>query len=127
MLLKKLEIINYLNRRDKRDKFEKSEEKYTSLPALKKAKQLLWKIKSKYLPLLQNASYCYSFVWSSQDNGENKKFYVIDIFDDVTYTRTLENPADIYKLPQFKDKVPFTKVYNNINRNVKEFLKSSAL
>ena len=127
MLLEKLRIINYLNKRDTRDKFEVSDEKYTSCLALQKAKQLLWKVKSTQLPILQNASYCYSFVWSTQDNTGHKKFYVIDIFDNITYARTLENPAEIYNLPNIRDKVPFAKIYNNINRNVKDFLKTSAL
>ena len=120
-------MINYLDKRDKRIKFEKDEYKYTSLPALKKAKQLLWKISLKRLPILQNASYCYSFVWSSNSPYENRKYYVVDIYDDITYARVLKNPADIYSLPQFKDKVPYTKIYNNINRIVKRFLKSANL
>ena len=125
MLLKKLEMINYLDRRDKRLKFERDEYKYTSIPALKKAKLLLWKINGKYLPIMQNASYCYSFVWSSGKSYENRKYYVVDIYDDITYARILQNPADIYSSPQFKDKIPYTKLYNNINRIIKRFLKSS--
>ena len=61
-LIKKVEMIYYLNKRDKRIKFHKSDEKSTSLLARKKAGQLLWKIKAKYLPILQSTSYCYSFV-----------------------------------------------------------------
>lgn len=126
MILKKLEIINYLNKRDKRIKFDRSEFKYTSLPALKKAKQLIWKVSSKKLPILQNASYCYSFVWVSGESYENKQYYVVDIYDEITYARTLKNPAEIYNLPQFKDKIPFVKLYSNINRVLKKFLKSAA-
>ncbi|MCL2774297.1 MAG: hypothetical protein FWD71_13240 [Oscillospiraceae bacterium] len=125
MLMKKLEMINYLNKRDKKIKFRKAEDKYTSLPAAKKARQLLWKINSGHLPLLQNASYCYSFVWilAGLDNlYENKKYYVVDIYDDKTYARILKNPAEIYRLPQAGDKIPYTKLYNNINRIVKSFL-----
>ena len=124
MMIKKLEIINYLNKRDKRIKFQKSDDKYTSIPALKKAKQLLWKIRSSRLPILQNATYCYSFVWSSGKSYENKKYYVIDIYDDTTYARLLQNPAEIYKLPEFEDKISYTKLYNNINRIIKHFFKS---
>ena len=122
MLLKKLEMINYLNKRDKRIKFEKSECKFTSLQAMKKATQLLWKIKAKHLPLLQNASYCYSFIWTSGEAYEDKKYYVVDIYDDITYARILENPAEIYDPPEFKDKILYVKLYNNINRLVKNFL-----
>jgi len=125
MLRKKLEMISYLDKRDKRIKFERDEYKCTSLPALQKARQLLAKIKSKHLPLLQNASYCYSFVWSSGESYENRKYYVIDIYDDITYARVLQNPADIYSFPQFKDKIPYAKLYDNINRIVKRFLKSA--
>jgi len=122
MLLKKIEMINYLNKRDKRIKFEKSEHKFTSLYAKKKAKQLLWKIKAKQLPLLQNASYCYSFVWIAGEAYENKKYYVVDIYDHITYARILENPAEIYSLPEFKDKISYAKLYNNINAHIKKFL-----
>ena len=118
MLLKKLEMLNYLNRRDKKIKFKRDRNTHsydTSVPALKKAKQLLWKIKSKHLPLLQNASYCYSFVWIAGE-AENKKYYVVDIYDSATYARIIKNPADIYSMPQFKDKVPYDKLYKNINR-----------
>jgi len=73
MLLKKLEMLSYLNKRDKRIKFEKSEDKFTSLRAMEKAGQLLWKINSKNLPILQNASYCYSFVWISGETYEDRK------------------------------------------------------
>jgi len=124
MLLKKLKMLNYINKRDKRIKFQKSDEKYTSVNALKKARQLLWKIKSNNLPLLQNATYCYCFVWTFEKPYENKIFYVVDIFDDITYVRILENPAKIYNLPDFRDKIPYTKLYNNINRAVKNFMKS---
>jgi len=125
-LRKKLEMIDYLNKRDKRIKFQKSYEKCTSFLAWKKAKQLLWKIRAKHLPILQNTSYCYSFVWSSGESYENKRYYVIDIYDNITYARVLKNPSDIYVLPQYKDKIPYTKLYFNINRIVKIFLKSSA-
>ncbi|MCL1858601.1 MAG: hypothetical protein FWF92_05145 [Oscillospiraceae bacterium] len=124
MIIKKLKMINYMNKRNKTIKFQKSEEKYTSLIAMKKARQLLWKIKSHQLPLLQNATYCYSFIWTSEKSSENKKFYVIDIFDDITYARILEEPSKIYNLPQYKDKIPYTKLYNNINRVVKNFINS---
>lgn len=127
MLLKKLEMISYLNRRDKKIKFFRAEDKYTSWLAAKKARQLLWKVKSNHMPLLQNASYCYSFVWTSEESYENenknksKKYYVVDIYDYSTYARILENPAEIYKSPEIKDKVPYIKLYNNINRIVKKF------
>jgi len=127
MLLKKLEMMNYLDKRDKRIKFERDEYKYTSIPALQKAKQLLLKIKSKHLPLLQNASYCYSFVWSFGKTYETRKYYVVDIYDDITYARILNDPAEIYNSPQFKDKVPYIKLYNNINRIVKRFLKPTTV
>ena len=119
MLLKKLEMLNYLNKRDKRIKFKRAENTYsydTSGTALKKAKQLLWKIKAKQLPLLQNASYCYSFVWVFGESHENKKYYVVDIYDNTTYARILKNPAEIYSTPQLQDKVSYSKLYNNINR-----------
>ena len=122
MLLKKLEMISYLHKRDTRMKFEKAGEKFTSRQALAKAAQLLWKINSKHLPLLQNASYCYSFVWTSEDAYEDRRYYVVDIYDDITYARTLDNTAEIYSLPQFKDKVPYAKLYNSINGLVKNFL-----
>jgi len=125
MLLKKLEMIRYLSKRNKKIKFRKSEDKCTSLLATKKAKQLLWKINSDHLPLLQNASYCYSFVWilAGVDNCyENRKYYVVDIYDDKTYARMLKNPAEIYRLPQSGDKISYTKLYNNINQIVKSFL-----
>jgi len=124
MLIKKLEMINYLNKRDRTLKFRRSEDKltYTSSLARQKARQLLWKIKSKHLPLLQNASYCYSFVWTSGESYENKKYYVIDIYDDITYARVLTNPAEIYNFPQSKDKIPYDNIYNNINRIIKNFL-----
>ena len=122
MLLKKLELISYLNKRDARIKFEKAGDKFTSRNALVKAEQLLWKIKSTHLPLLQNASYCYSFVWTSGDVYEDRRYYVVDIYDDATYTRILENPAEIYSSPHFKDKISYTKLYNNINSLVKKFL-----
>ena len=122
MLLKKLEIINYLNKRDKRIKFKKSADKYTSADALRKAKQLIWKVRSKHLPILQNASYCYSFVWTSAGLYENRKYYIVDIYDDITYARILENPAEIYKLPQRKDRIPYIKLYDNINIIVKRFI-----
>ena len=122
-LTKKIEMITYINHRDRRIKFQKSDERCTSLLARKKAKQLLWKIKSKYLPILQNTSYCYSFVWSSGKIFEYKKYYVVDIYDNITYARVLDNPSDIYALPQYKDKVPYTKLYVNINRIVRDFLK----
>ena len=118
MLLKKLEMLSYINKRDKRIKFKRDQDTYsydTSAAALKKAKQLLWKIKSKHLPLLQNASYCYSFVWTSGEADE-KKYYVVDIYDNATYARILKNPAEIYSKPQLKDKVPYAKLYENINR-----------
>ena len=118
MLLKKLEMLNYISKRDKRIKFKRDQDTYsydTSAAALKKAKQLLWKIKAKHLPLLQNASYCYSFVWTSCEADE-KKYYVVDIYDNATYARFLKNPAEIYGKPQLKDKVPYAKLYENINR-----------
>jgi hypothetical protein len=124
MLLKKIEMINYLNKRDKRIKFQKSDGKYTSLSAMRKAKQLLWKIRSDYLPLLQNATYCYSFVWTSGKSYENRKYYVVDIYDYITYARVIQNPAEIYSLPQAEDKISYTKLYNNINRIIKDFKKS---
>jgi len=122
MILKKLEMLVYISKRDTRIKFEKAEDKFTSRHALIKAKQLLWKIKLKHLPILQNASYCYSFVWTSGDLYECRRYYVIDIYDDVTYARILENPAEIYSPPEFKDKVQYTKLYNNINRVIRNFL-----
>ena len=125
MLLKKLELIGYLNTRDTREKFEKANDKFTSRHALIKAEQLLWKIKSKHLPLLQNASYCYSFVWTVGERYENRKYYVVDIYDNTTYARTITNPAEIYSPPEFKDKIPYTKLYNNINRIIKNFLNMS--
>ena len=122
MLFKKLKMINYLNRRDKRIKFERAEDKFTSFHALRKAKQLLWKIKSNHLPLIQNASYCYSFIWASGEIYEDKKYYVVDIYDATTYARILKNPAEIYSAPELKDKISYAKLYNNINRLVKNFL-----
>ena len=122
MLLKKLEMLSYLKKRDKRIKFDKSEDKFTSLRAMEKAEQLLWKVNSKNLPILQNASYCYSFVWISGETYEDRRYYVVDIYDHTTYARILENPADIYSPPDFKDKVSYTKLYNNINRRVRNFL-----
>jgi hypothetical protein len=124
-LFKKLEMIYYLHKRDKRIKYEKSQEKFTSTDAFKKAKQLLWKIKSSRLPILQNASYCYSFVWTAGKSFENKKYYIVDIYDNMTYARVLCNPAEIYNLPQNKDKIPYVKLYNNINRIIKDFFKSN--
>ncbi|MCL2098971.1 MAG: hypothetical protein FWH24_00860 [Oscillospiraceae bacterium] len=122
MLIEKIKMLNYLNKRDKRIKFKKSENKFTSFFALKKARQLAWKIKSKYLPILQNASYCYSFVWVSKEAQGNKKYYVVDIYDYVTYARVLKNPSEIYKLPEFTDKISYTKLYNNINGIIGNFL-----
>jgi hypothetical protein len=124
MMQKKLEMLNYLNKRDKRIKFMRDEYKYTSLIALRKAKQLLWKIKANRLPLLQNASYCYSFVWIAGKSYECRKYYVVDIYDNITYARTLKNPSEIYKLPEHKDKVPYAKLYDSINKRIKKFLKS---
>jgi len=122
MFLKKLEMISYLNKHDKKRKFRRSDDKFTSCHAMIKTKQILWKVNSRHLPLLQNASYCYSLVWSSGDKYEDKKYYVVDIYDDVTYARTLKNPAEIYNAPEFKDKVSYAKLYKNINRLVKIFL-----
>ena len=122
MILKKLELIGYLNKRDTRTKYEKSKFNFTSFVAKIKAEQLLWKIKAKHLPLLQNASYCYSFVWTVGEKFETRKYYVVDIYDHITYARVLDNPAEIYRLPEFKDKVPYTKLYNNINRIIKKFI-----
>jgi hypothetical protein len=127
MLMKKIEMINYINRRDKKIKFRNSGEKFTSQLAGKKAAQLLWKIRANRLPILQNASYCYSFVWHCRESGakgthEKKRYYVVDIYDNMTYARTLNNPAEIYYPPQIKDRVSYTKLYNNINRIVKDFL-----
>jgi len=121
MILKKLKMLLYISKRDTRIKFEKAEDKFTSRHALIKAKQLLWKTKSKHLPLLQNASYCYSFVWASGGAYEDRKYYVVDIYDDTTYARVIENPAEIYSPPQFKDKVQYTKLYKNINKIIKNF------
>jgi len=117
-------MINYLNKRDSRVKFNQPGNKRTSAWALKKAKQLLWKVRSNRLPLLQNATYCYSFVWTSDGVYEERQYYVVDIYDDITYARVLQNPAEIYNAPQFKDKISYTKLYNNINRIIKNFLKS---
>jgi hypothetical protein len=64
-------------------------------------------------------------VWSSGKSYEGKKYYVVDIYDDTTYARILQNPAEIYSPPQYKDKIPYTKLYVNINRIVKDFLKST--
>ena len=122
MLKKKLEMISYIHGRDRRRKFMRSDYKFTSRQAMIKAEQLLWRINSKYLPLLQNASYCYCFVWTSGEKYEDKKYYVVDIYDNNAYARILENPADIYSAPEFKDKVSYPKLYNNINRIVKNFL-----
>jgi len=122
ILTKKLEMINYLKKRDKRIKFERAEDKFTSFRAMKKAEQLLWKIKSKHLPILQNASYCYSFVWTSGESYEDKKYYVVDIYDATTYARVLKTPAEVYSLPELKDKIPYVKLHNNINKLVKNFL-----
>jgi len=125
MLLKKLKMISYLNKRDARIKFNKSDSKYTSVWAMKKAKQLLWKVRSNRLPLLQNATYCYSFVWTSGKTYADRKYYVVDIYDNATYARVLRNPAEIYSAPQFEDKISYTKLYNNINKIVENFLKSA--
>ena len=122
MLLKKLELIKYLNKRDKRLKFKKPET-YTSAAAVKKASQLLWKINSRCLPLLQNASYCCTLVWISNDVYENRKYYVVDIYDNITYARVLKNPAEIYSTPEYTDRIQYCKLYNNINRIVKDFLR----
>jgi hypothetical protein len=122
LLTNKLKLIRYLNKRDKRIKFARADDKYTSNLALKKAKQLLWQINSKHLPLVQNATYCYSFVWTLEEPYENKKYYVVDIYDDITYARVLNNPAEIYSSPQFKDKVQYSKLYNNINKILTDFL-----
>jgi len=122
MLFKKLKMIAYIKKRDKRIKFRQSEDKFTSLHAMKKAAQLLWKVSSKYLPIIQNASYCYSFIWTSGEAYEDKKYYVVDIYDDITYARILKNPAEIYNSPKYTDKIPYTKLYNNINRLVKNFI-----
>ena len=123
MLAKKLEMIHYLNKRDKRIKFKSSDDKFTSFPALIKAKQLLWKVHSDRMPLLQNATYRYTFVWVAGQAYNEKKYYVIDIYDDNTYARILKNPSEIYVSPQFKDKVSYSKLYNNINRIIKDFFK----
>ena len=121
LLTNKLKLINHLNKRDERIKFKRADGKVTSNSALKKATQLLWRVNSKYLPLVQNATYCYSFVWTSGE-AENKKYYVVDIYDDVTYARVLSNPAEIYNSPQFEDGVQYAKLYNNINRILSDFL-----
>ena len=115
-------MIRYIVKRDKRIKFKRAEDKFTSGHAMKKAVQLLWKVKSAHLPLLQNASYCYSFIWTSGESYAEKEYYVVDIYDDITYARILKNPANVYNAPEFKDKISYAKLYKNINRFIKNFV-----